>query len=176
MDIIHAIKTRRSIRRWKNKSVPAAKIRKIIELACCAPSSMNSQPWEFVVVRDKHSLKRLVKPRENGNGEEMTPPVIIAVCVDLRRSPKRWIEDGSCAAQNVLLAAHAMGLGAVWLTAYKHPIVIRKSRIERTAIRALNLPRRVRPVCLIAMGYPDEKPAKKEMRALNKMLHYEKIR
>ncbi|MBI5346979.1 MAG: nitroreductase family protein [Candidatus Aenigmarchaeota archaeon] len=176
MDLAKTIKTRRSIRRWKKKHVPSKLIKKAIELAAHAPSSMNSQPWEFIVVRNKKSLERLIKPRENGSSEEMQPPVIIAVCVDIKRSPKRWIEDGSCATQNLLLALHAMGIGAVWLTAYKHPILIRKSKIERTTIRTLKLPGHVRPVCLIALGYPDEKPKKKAMRSLNRMVHHETFR
>jgi nitroreductase len=175
MEIEKAIKTRRSIRKWKDKKVPEPIIKKIINMARYAPSSMNSQPWEFVVIKDKKIIEKMIKPRENGDGEEMHPPMMIAVCVDRKRSHNRWIEDGSVAAQNLLLAAHAFGLGAVWLTAYKHPIQLRKSKVERIIVRELKMPRFIRPVCLIALGYSNERPKKKRLRALEHMIHYNRF-
>ena len=173
-DIFKVIKTRRSIRKWKKKKVPKRLIMKILDLARYAPSSHNSQPWEFVVVDDKRKIKQLMKAR-NGESNKMEPPLIIAVCVDIKRSPFRWIEDGSVAAENILLVAHALGLGAVWLTAYKHPIYLKRSKIEKTIVKVLGLPKFIRPLCLIAMGYPDEKPAEKPMRELKTMIHYNKF-
>lgn len=173
-DIFKIIKTRRSIRKWKKKKITKSLIMKILDAARHAPSSCNSQPWEFIVVTEKTKIEKLMEAR-NGKNNRMEPPLIIAVCVDTKRSPFRWIEDGSVAAQNILLSAHALGLGAVWLTAYKHPIYLKKSKIERNVVKILNLPKFIRPLCLIAIGYPDEIPCKKYFRDFESMIHYNKF-
>ena len=112
LELYEAIRTRRSIRRYRPDSVPDQIIRKIIEAASWAPSSSNSQPWEFVVVRDGNTLERLSKTHAYAVMLKGAPLCIVA-CSDPERSPNHWVEDCSIAVENMLLAARAEGLGTV---------------------------------------------------------------
>jgi nitroreductase len=174
MELFEAIKGRCSVRKWQHREVPDEAIERLIDAARHAPSSKDSQPWEFVVVRDSAVKQRFALTREESNRAEATAPVLIVICADTKRSESRWIEDCSVAAQNLLLAAHAMGLGAVWLTGYKHPIEPGKSETERTIVRELALPAHIRPACVIALGYPDEAPEPKRLRNIREMVHRER--
>lgn len=151
-DIVDHILARRSIRKYRDKLVPAELTTRILEAAMAAPSASNRRPWEFVVVTDNERLARLqrwlVFGRHNG-------PQAIVVCGNMKRSyppPARdfWIEDCSAAAQNILLAATGLGLGCVWIGIY--PL----KPLCRAVARILELPRHVVPLGLIWIGYPDE--------------------
>lgn len=167
----YLIKTRRSIRKYQKKEVPDNLILKILDLARYAPSSQNSQPWEFVIVRDTKIKESLAKIKGEENKEcILSAPVIVAVCVDTKKSESRWVEDGVCAAMNILLAAHGFGLGAVYVTGYSPS----KPEVTKKLKEILKLLDYVMPVCLIPMGYPDETPKKKELRNLKGMIHYDK--
>ena len=120
MEITDCIKTRRSRRMFLGKEVPERAILKIIECGVNAPSSQDCQPWHFVVVKNAESRKRLAELKDEGNQDHiLTSPVSIVVCVDKDKSPTRWIEDGVAATENILLAAHDLGLGAVYVTGFK---------------------------------------------------------
>ena len=151
MDAIEAILTRRSIRRYTSQKVPGGLITELLMAAMSAPSASNEQPWHFVVIDDRKILNEISSFHPYS---DMLPeaPLAILVCVD--SIPEREgfvVQDGSAAVQNLLLAAHAEGLGAVWLGIYP-----RKERME--GMRKLtNLPNHIVPLALIALGYPAEK-------------------
>ena len=150
MDTLEAILTRRSIRRYTSKKVPSELITEILRAAMSAPSASNEQPWYFVVIDDRKILDEI--PRFHPYADMLPEaPLAILVCVDLIPQREGFVvQDGSAATQNLLLAAHAKGLGAVWLGIY--PL---GERIE--GMRKLtNLPNHIVPLALIALGYPAE--------------------
>jgi nitroreductase len=151
MDTIKAIKTRRSIRKFKDKPVENDKITMIIEAGMYAPSARNEQPWHFIVVDSEYLKLQLMEAHPYAQMLKGAP-VAILVCADtkLELSEGYWPIDCSAATQNILLAAHSCGLGAVWLGV--HPRQERKNAISRI----FKLPANIEPFSLIALGYPDE--------------------
>lgn len=151
MDTLKAIKTRRSIRRYTSREVSREQVDGLLEAAMYAPSARNEQPWHFVVVTERELLDRLMKAHPYAS-MLVDAPLAILVCGDtnLEKSKGYWPVDCSAATQNILLAAHAGGLGSVWLGVYP-----RNERIE--AIRSIfSLPANIQPFSLIALGYPAE--------------------
>lgn len=171
METLKCIKTRRSIRKFKNKEVPKDIINKLIDAGRCAPSSMDCQPWEFVSVGEKATKEKLAELK----GKENKPVIlganlILIVCVDRNKSSSRWIEDGTVATENILLAAHDLGLGAVYVTGFSP----KDPKVELELQKILKLPKHIIPVCIIPVGYPDQKPEPKGLRSLGNMIHNEK--
>ena len=151
VDAIETILSRRSIRRYTRRPVPDATVRQLLEAAMNAPSAGNAQPWQFVVITDRRILDEI--PNFHPYAEMLKEaPVAILVCGDLRLEKHRdhWIQDCSAATQNILLAAHAKGLGAVWVGIY--PAEDRVTRIRML----LGLPSHVVPLCLVPLGHPAE--------------------
>jgi nitroreductase len=154
MDTLEAIFTRRSIRVYTDQPIPADIIEKLLRAAMQAPSAGNQQAWQFMVVTGRPQLNALADVLPYGK-MLTTAPLGIIVCGDLdyEKSKGYWVQDCSAATQNILLAAHALGLGAVWLGVYP-----REQRVldVRTT---LGIPENVIPLCAIAIGYPgEEKP------------------
>jgi nitroreductase len=151
MDAIQAILSRRSIRKYTSQPVSEVTVKELLQAAMAAPSAGNQQPWHFVVIRDRQILAEI--PRVHPHSS-MVPSAQLAilVCGDLQREKHGgyWVQDCSAATQNLLLAAHAKGLGAVWLGVYP-----REDRV--TGLRKLaGLPQHVVPLALIPIGYPAE--------------------
>ncbi len=147
MEAIEAILTRRSIRRYTSKKVSAKVVEELLKVGMSAPSANNSQPWHFVVIDDRQILDRV--PEFHAYSSMLYfAPLAIAVCGDSKVSPAYWVQDCSAATQNILLAAHASGLGAVWLGIY--PINERVRELQKL----LNLPEQIVPLSLISLGYP----------------------
>lgn len=171
MNLFDVIKTRRSIRKYMKKDMSDEIIRKLINATRYTPSSRDSQPWEFIIIKNGDIKEKLAKIKGKENEEILLKaPVIIAICVDTNKSPSRWIEDGACAAMNMLLVAHNLGLGAVYVTGYSQTTPEITPKLQGI----LGLPEHMMPVCLIAVGYPDEIPEPKELRKLKEIIHYEK--
>lgn len=149
MDAMTAIRTRRSIRRFTDEDVTDAEVNELLGAAMSAPSAGNEQPWEFVVVRDKQLLNQ-VGTFSKYAGYAKKAPVSILVCgnLDYDKHGGFWVQDVSAATQNILLAAHAMGLGAVWTGAYPG-----KDRIKGFR-KLLGLPRNIVPFSLVVIGHP----------------------
>lgn len=170
MEVLDAIKGRRSIRKYKAHSVPEELIEKILEAGRWAPSGSNIQPWEFIVINDSKILDmiRKVSPGFFGGA-----PLAILVCSDRERAQKLGgalgrsylaIADCAMAVQNMLLAVHALGLGGCPIKSF-----------SRTAIKEiLEIPDNVEPELLVAIGYPDEKPSPPPKRPLLGMVHFNK--
>ena len=150
--VLEAIYQRRSIRKFQEKAVEPEKLLELVKAAMAAPSAVNSQPWEFVLVSEAPTLDNLREQMEYGH---YNATAIIAVCGSpaTARNPSAetyWVMDCSAAAENILLAAVGLGLGAVWVAVYP-----RAAKIEQVA-RILELAPGVIPLALIYVGYPAE--------------------
>lgn len=152
MDALTAIFTRRSVRKYSNQPVSDATVKLLLQAAMSAPSAKNAQSWEFIVIRDKKTLQQI--PGFHPFSKQIPDAqVAIVVCgnTKLEATQGHWIPDCSNASMNILLAAHSLGLGAVWTTFYPYP--------DRTAgiRKLLNLPDHIMPLNIIPLGYPVEK-------------------
>ena len=149
--MIDTILARRSVRRYSAEPVAAEDVRLLLEAAMAAPSANNSRPWHFCVVTGRGALDALADGHPYGK-MLFQAPLCVAVCGDPARSG-HWVQDCAAATENLLLAATALGLGAVWLGVYP--------RQERVAAvrRVLDIPEAVVPLSLISIGHPAEHPA-----------------
>jgi nitroreductase len=151
MELMNAILERRSIRRFSNKKIENEKRDLLLKAAMYAPSAMNYQPWEFIVIEEKDLLLETNKIITHAEMlKECT--LAILVCGDLQK--EKYIEynvqNCSAATQNILLTAYDSGLGSVWIAVYPNNDVI-------SGIKELfNLPDNIIPVSLVALGYPEE--------------------
>lgn len=151
METLQAIHTRRSIRKFKNKNISEEQITKLLEAAMFAPSARNTQSWKFIVINKRDLLDRI--PHVHPYAEMCyEAPCAILICGDKTLEALEGYIALNCAAatQNLLLAAHDLGLGAVWLGVYP-----RKERMEPIS-KLFNLSETIIPISLIAIGYPDE--------------------
>ena len=151
-DLIQLIMTRTSIRAFQDRPVSDETVEQLLKAAMAAPSAKNSQPWSFVVIRDRALLEKLGDSLPNAK-MTATAPVAVVICGVLEKAlpgeaRDYWIQDAAAATENFLLAVHALGLGAVWTGV--HPISER-IRILKDALR---LPDGIEPFCLIPFGYP----------------------
>jgi len=149
VDVLEAIKTRRSVRRYQRNPVPDELVRELLEAGRWAPSSKNSQPWRFIVLRSGEVRERIARVAAYG-WFLADAPLGIVVAVDPKAS-RRAIQDGSNAAMLILLAAHALGLGACWIASYDTPH-------EEEVREILGVPEGVRIAAIISIGYPAERP------------------
>jgi nitroreductase len=148
--------SRRSVRRYSPRSVPEELVQRMLEAAMVAPSACDEQPWHFVVVERRALLDSLAVRHPYGSSLKGAPLCIVP-CVDLDLAITRyegdfWIQDMSASTQNLLLAATALGLGAVWIGTY--PAMDRVEAVREV----LSLPANIVPLCLVPVGYPDEQP------------------
>lgn len=168
METLQAILTRRSIRKFINKEIAEEYVIKLLEAAMYAPSARNTQPWHFIVISDRKLLDQIphLHPYADMCYEA---PLAIMVCGDLNLEKMEGYIAINCAAatQNILLVAHDLGLGAVWLGVYP-----RKERMEALS-KFFNIPQNIIPVSLIAIGYPAESKTKPE-RFKPERIHYNK--
>ncbi len=157
MEAIEALMTRRSIRKYTDEPVEKEQIETLLRAAMAAPSAVNTQPWHFVVIRERSTLDRLAQEHPYASMLKQAP-LAIAICGDLRleHAPGYWTVDCGNATENMLIAAHAIGLGAVWLGIYP-----REERMEMLA-RVLSLPAEVLPLALVSIGHPAEQPRQPE--------------
>lgn len=155
---IENIMTRTSIRQFKAQPVEQDKVDILLKAAMAAPTALNLQPWHFIVINDKETIALLSGKRPTN------APLMIAVCGDTDKTmlpdgstklPDFWVEDVSAATENLLLAAHALGLGAVWTGVY--PAMDRTAEVANV----LNCPQNIVPLAVVRVGYPDESPEPK---------------
>jgi nitroreductase len=154
MNTLEAIRTRRSVRAFTGEPVERDTIRKLVAAGTSAPSAGNQQLWHFVAIDDCALLRRVPEFHQYARMAESAAAGIL-VCADMRLEQRQgyWVQDCAAATQNILLAAHDLGLGAVWTGIYP--------RDERVAgVRELfALPEEVRPLSLVFLGHPAEHPA-----------------
>lgn len=155
---INNIMTRTSIRQYTDETVSKADIETMLRAGMAAPTAVNRQPWHFVAVTDKAKLAELAGRR---GGMIKQAGVAIVVCGNMDKAMQGpgqafWVQDCSAATENILLAANAIGLGAVWTGCY--PVDNRVAEVSKT----LKLPETIVPLCVIAIGHPAEQPAPKD--------------
>lgn len=143
---------RTSVRRFENRPVSDELKEALLRAAMSAPTGVNRQPWEFIVVDDKDMLVRLADALPYAKMAAQSPMAIV-VCGNTDRfldgdDASLWVQDLSAASENILLAAHSLGLGGVWTCLYPHPD-------RMNAVKdLLSLPDKIVPFNLIPIGYP----------------------
>ncbi len=162
MDAMDAILSRRSIRKYTDQAVPEEMIKTLLEAAMSAPSAGDQRPWRFVVIDDRRMLDEIttIHPYSAMLKEA---PVAILICYDeqlvelevVRKEPW-WVQDCSAATENLLIAAQATGLGAVWLGVY--PTEERAADIRKL----VGAPDHITPFSLISLGFPAEQKPRED--------------
>jgi len=155
MDAIDCILTRRSIRKYTRQSIPDEIIKELLEAGVSAPSAGNQQPWQFIIIDNREVLDESSQVLPNGKLLKDANKAIL-VCGDLNLETHKgyWPIDCSAATQNILLAAHAKGLGACWLGIYP-----REERVENLK-KLFKTPEHIIPFSVISLGFPDEESKK----------------
>ncbi len=169
MDLASLIRSRRSIRAFRRDPVPEELLEELVELANWAPSAGNLQARDFIVVREEGTRRALARIADQV--ELAQAPVVVVVCANADRIAKYgdrgrelfMIQDAAAATENLLLAAHERGLGAVWMGSF-----------DEAEVRSLlKLPRHSRPVSLVALGWPAEDPDAPQRLPVSEILHHE---
>jgi nitroreductase len=161
MEAFEAIQKRRSVREYTGEPIPRADLEKIVDAARLAPSGHNTQPWDFIVVTEKRKIDKLkiaARWMENAGA-------IIAVVLD--PASRWWLEDGSAAVENILIASTALGYGSCWLEGYTLP------REEEFKF-LLGVPQEKRLLTLVPIGVPVAWPTQ-EKKPLSEVLHWERF-
>lgn len=174
MNIFDAITTRAAVKKFEPKLVDDKLIGVILYMATHAPSAGNIEPWEFVVVKDKDTKKKLYEAALKQE-QVRDAPVDIVVCADLKRASLKYqergeflysIQDTAGAITIMMITANALGLGSDWIRAMD----------EESVKDILNLPKELRPVGIIAIGYPKEKPEKEKLIPFERLVWYDKYK
>lgn len=163
MDIFEAIKKRKSVREYSEKTVEKNLVEKIIDAARLAATARNEQPWEFIATYNKDVLKKICGMCPNG------PFIKDASCLIaiFSKNTKYYIEDCSAATQNILLAIEALGLGGCWIAGDK------KDYAEEVR-KIFNVPEGYRLVSMVSIGYPKKAQATTTKKPLKEVLRWEK--
>lgn len=159
MKFEEVLEKRRSIRKYKDAPVPKEKILKMLEAARIAPSASNRQPWHFIVVENKETIKKLAKQ------EWAEAPVMVVGLADQAASPNWCSNDLGIALEHLVLAATNMGLGTCWMGQTGREEMIKK---------LLGIPDNFKVVAVVPIGVPAETPAPKERKSLDTIVSWEK--
>ena len=149
MELIEGLFSRRSIRKYTGDKINEEKIRQLVKAGMYAPSANNTRPWHFIIVDDRELLNRIMEVHPYSKMLSEASHAIV-VCGDekLQNGPGYYLLDCSAATQNILLAAHSMGLGAVWLG------VEPRSERKKAVREIFGLPEYIHPVAIISVGVP----------------------
>jgi nitroreductase len=170
MELVEALRTRRSVRQWSPDPVSDEKLKELVQAAAWAPSGSNNQPWAFVIIREEGNLKRL---RAAAPGIAGRATAVVLMCLDRRRGDE---DPGTseydmvhmslgAAMQNLLLAAHDQGLGACAIGSFHHA----------SLASIVSLPPHLELKLLIALGYPVSQPKAPPLRPLREMCFFEEV-
>jgi nitroreductase len=176
MELFEAIRGRRSIRSYTDEEVTDGELNAVLEAATWAPSACNKQSWRFVVVRKPETIEKLYKAASYSTQHQIfvkKAKVAIVVCSDLniyKTFPNKeralslfTIQERAAATQNLLLAAHALGLGACWVSLFS----------ERQVKEALRLQKGIRPLVIIPIGHTKSKTNPRPRKPLKDVVKYE---
>lgn len=164
-DALNLLKTRRSIRKYKSQPVEEEKIEKCLEAARWAPSASNRQPWEFIVVKDEKTRRKLSTIHPYGKFIADSPVVFIPLSNPVLHA-KYHMSDTALATLQYMLEAHSLGLGTCWAGVYE-------ASFEQDIKEMLGVPGHLNILGLVGTGYPDEDPTRTR-RELETIVHYEK--
>ena len=165
MDALEALRGRRSIRSYENNPVKRELIETIVDAGRLAATGRGVEPWEFVVVTDSGMRNKLAEICDYGKFISQAPVCIVVLCKDT----KYYLEDGSAATQNMLVTAHALGLGSCWVAGDK-------KHYADKIIRLLGVPPGFKLICLVSIGYTSpNQPPRKSKRPLEEVLHRERF-
>ncbi len=168
MDIMQAIRYRRSVRRFSERVPEERLVLMLVEAATRAPTAGNTQPWHFYIVWDLDT-RRCLSYAANSQRHVAAAPVVIVVCADPGISRNRYgrrgadlyyIQDAAAATENLLLAAAGNGLGGCWVGAFD----------EKAVAKCIDLPRRFRPLALVPLGYPSAQKQAIERKDLDQVM------
>lgn len=168
MEIFEVLLNRRSIRKYTNEKITDEQLEKIIEAGMFAPSAVNTKPWHFLVLKSQTTFDAIIEANPNAAMLKQASAAIL-ICYDekLQHDKGYGPVDCSAATQNMLLAAHGLGLGACWIGIYP-----RQNRVEALH-KLFTLPEHVIPFAVISLGYPNE-TKNKPQRFLRDRIHWEK--
>ncbi|MCH5219117.1 MAG: nitroreductase family protein [Muribaculaceae bacterium] len=149
---IENIMTRTSVRQYTGQVIPDDTLDIILKAAMAAPSAINKQPWEFVIVKDQTKRDRIGEAIVGVGDKVKTAGAVVLVCGNSERfieqAPEYWVQDCSAATENLLLAVNALKLGAVWCGVY--PMTERVNEVRQI----LGLPENIIPLNVVTIGYP----------------------
>ncbi len=148
MDTIKTIRDRRSIRKYKPDEIEEEDLQTILQAGRWAPSASNKQPWHFIIIRNKEMREKLADIHDYGRFMRESP-VVIVVLGDPSKHPRYYLADPHQAVQNMLLAAHSLGLATCWMG-------VRDTDLEPQFREALGIPKDLRVVCSISLGHGDQ--------------------
>jgi nitroreductase len=162
MNAIEAIKTRRSVREYSDKEISKENLKEIIDCARMAATARNIQPWKFVIVQDKEKLAKISELAKNGFFIKDANAAVVVFSEDT----KYYLEDGSAAICNIMLAAHALGIGSCWIAGDK------KDYCEDVK-KLFNAPAEMKLVGMVSLGYAKEAAAEKDKKSVDEVLKWE---
>jgi len=181
VDFFKVVESRRSIRRFKNQEVPNKLMEKVLNSGKMAPSGGNMQPWEFIIVKEKYIISKIIESTFVGFQKKCrskqdwigTASLLIIVCADLKRTVSRYSEmgkeiallDTAASIENILLASTALGLGCCWVSGFD------KQKLSVI----LKLPRLIVPIAILPLGYPEDIPASPHKFSLKEIIHFERF-
>ncbi|OQX53982.1 MAG: nitroreductase [Candidatus Aminicenantes bacterium 4484_214] len=170
MEVLEAIRKRRSIRKYKGDPLPEDTFHRILEAGRLAPSGKNFQPWKFIVVRDER-IKRQLAEASARQYFIAEAPIIIVACgfpeqsyARLGRYMSSWAVDVAIALQQMMLQATAEGVGTCWIGAFE----------EQEVKKILQVPEEVRVLGLTPLGYPAEDPPARPRKPLEQIISYDR--
>jgi len=164
METFDAINKRVSEREYTSKPIDKVFLEKLIDAGRRAPSARAVEPWEFIVIKDKDTLKKLTNLIPNGPFLKDASSGIVIYCGDT----KYYLEDGVAATENILLAASDLGIGACWIAGDK-------KSYAREVSKLLGVPDKLKLISLIALGWAKSPKKQVKNRTLKNVLHWEKF-
>jgi nitroreductase len=164
METFEALAKRASVRDYMNQPVPKDLLEKLVDAGRRAPSARAVEPWEFVVVTERAMLDKLAGMISTGVFLKQATACIVVFCQDT----KYYLEDGSAATENILLAATDLGLGTCWIAGDKKEYCAEVSKL-------LGAPAHLKLISLISVGWAVREPKQRKRRTLSEVLHWEKI-
>lgn len=178
MEFDEVVKSRRSIRKFSSAAISDELVKSLIDTALRAPSSMNGQPWCFIIVRNAETKRLLAETkdkhcppekREFPAGFLQEAPVIIVTCVERDKAYDRGMESGILATGHLLLAAANHGLATVYLSAYKAG----SPEVADDIRKILGLPPEIDPITIVPIGFPGDTAEPKALKTANEVIFNE---
>ena len=173
-EVLETIKNRRSVVRFESTKIEDDKIEAILEAGRWAPSWINKQPWNFIVIKDQNTRNQLseIVPTTFVQGLKEAP-LCVAVTVNASEDPYHFVEDGAAAVQNMALAAQSLGLGSSWIGVYD--LRNQKNSAEVNIKKILEVPKDVRVIAILPIGHIKGEVPKKDRKTLRQITYQEKF-